>query len=95
MKSLSEVVQHYMRVRNLTAAELGRRSGLSADAIAKYIAGSEPTLTALRKLCTGLDVPVQEVVGLLPGLPAVRYAPARPRGRPANPPTRKRKESAK
>lgn len=95
MKTLAEVIQYYMTERGYTLAEVGRRSGLSGDAIAKYLAGSEPSLTAFRKLCGGLGVTPAEFLAKLPGLAPVKYMPARPRGRPPVAKKGKRKEAVR
>ncbi len=58
-----------LNVRNISQAELGRKSGLGRAAISNYVNGRIPNIPAMRKLAAALSMPEEDllrIAGLLP-----------------------------
>jgi len=59
LKSVGEIIQSNLELKNMTQAELGKRLGLSQKAISKYVTGkSLPSIETLSNICSILDVNV-------------------------------------
>lgn len=59
MKTVGEIIQSNLELKNMTQAELGKRLGLSQKAISKYVTGkSLPSIETLGNICSVLDVNV-------------------------------------
>ncbi len=59
LKTVGEIIQSNLELKNMTQAELGKRLGLSQKAISKYVTGkSLPSIETLGNICSILDVNV-------------------------------------
>lgn len=63
LMNFKKQLQHYIRARNLTAAELARRSGVSKQSISNWLGGMEPrSFPHVKKVAEALSVSMDELV---------------------------------
>lgn len=78
MESFSEWLENELQIRNITPAELARKSGLSQSVVSRVINNErKPSPETLQKFARGLRISVQEIynaAGMLPPVQDVKNA---------------------
>lgn len=64
--SLSESLEKIMTTREISAYSLAQNTGVSADAIGKWLKGTQPTLDKLELIAEYFDISLDELAGRVP-----------------------------